>query len=75
MQIFLDKWSPQYVIPLAITCAIEGLALLLVILLRGYMTIENRRRNKAQNVNWQSKDVPTEALIEGPKNPTFRYFH
>lgn len=39
------------------------------------MTIENRRRNKAQNVSWQSKDVPTEALAEGPKNPMFRYFY
>lgn len=75
MQIFLDKWAPQYVIPLAITCAIEGLALVLVISLRMYMTIENRRRNIAQNVNWQSKDVPTEALADGPRNPMFRYFH
>lgn len=60
---------------MAITCAIEALALVLVIALRMYMTVENRRRNKAQNVNWQSKDVPTEALVDGPKNPMFRYFY
>lgn len=40
-----------------------------------YMTMDNRRRNKAQNVDWQSKDVPTEALVDGPRNPLFRHFY
>lgn len=74
-QIFLDKWAPRYVIPLAITCAIEGLALVLVLGFRFYMAADNRRRNKEQNVNWQSKDVPTEALADGPRNPLFRHFY
>lgn len=62
-------------VPLAITCAIEGLALLLVIGLRLHMTVDNHRRNKSQNVSWQSKDVPTEALADGPVNPSFRHFY
>lgn len=62
-------------IPLAITCAIEALALVLVIGLRFYMTTDNRRRNREQGVNWQSKDVPTKALTEGPGNPLFRHFY
>ncbi|KAJ4424269.1 hypothetical protein N0V82_001135 [Gnomoniopsis sp. IMI 355080] len=73
--IFLDKWAPQYVIPLGITCGIEVLALVLVVGLRLYMSIDNRRRNKQHNVEWQSKDVPTEALGDGPRNPLFRHFY
>lgn len=73
--IFLDKWSPGYVIPLAITAGAEGLALILVVSLRMWMWADNRRRNKEQGVNWQSKDVPTAALADGPSNPDFRHFY
>ena len=73
--IFLDKWSPQYVIPLAVTAGIEGIGLILIVGLRMYMYLDNKRRNKEQGVNWQSKDVPTEALAEGPQNPLFRHFY
>ncbi|KAL7424928.1 hypothetical protein Q5752_000615 [Cryptotrichosporon argae] len=72
--VFLDKWSPAYVIPLAITAGIEAVGLALVVGLRLYMSLENRRRNRAQGVNWSSLDVPSAALAEGPANPNFRYF-
>lgn len=73
--IFQERWAPQYIIPLGITCALEGLALVCILGLRTYMWADNRRRNKEQGVNWQSKDVPTEALRDGPKNPLFRHFY
>ncbi|ORY24762.1 major facilitator superfamily domain-containing protein [Naematelia encephala] len=73
--IFLDKWEPAYRAPLAITAGIEGLGLVLIVTLRLWMTWDNRRRNKEQGVNWQSKDVPTEALSDGPANPLFRHFY
>lgn len=73
--IFLDKWAPAYREPLAITVGIEALALGLVIALRMWMYLDNKKRNKAQGVNWQSKDVPTEALADGLKNPVFRHFY
>ncbi|EAL19013.1 hypothetical protein CNBI0260 [Cryptococcus deneoformans B-3501A] len=73
--IFLDKWAPAYREPLAITVGIEALALGLVIALRMWMYLDNKKRNKAQGVNWQSKDVPTEALADGLKNPLFRHFY
>ncbi|WRT66064.1 uncharacterized protein IL334_003016 [Kwoniella shivajii] len=72
--IFLDKWSPGYKIPLAIVAAINGTGIIVVTSFRLYMAYENRKRNKAQGVNWTSVDVPTEALRAGPKNPLFRYF-
>lgn len=43
--------------------------------MRMWMWNDNRRRNKEQGVNLQSKDVPTEALADGPSNPAFRYFY
>lgn len=73
--IFLDEWAPQYRIPLIIICVIEAVALVLIVALRMYMWADNKRRNKVQGVNWQSKDVPTEALTEGPTNPLFRHFY
>ncbi|WVO19536.1 uncharacterized protein IAS62_000823 [Cryptococcus decagattii] len=74
-QIFLDKYSPAYIIPPGITAGIEGLAAILIIDLRMWMYVDNRKRNEAQGVSWQSKDVPTEVLAEGPKNPMFRHFY
>ncbi|WWC93891.1 hypothetical protein V866_000728 [Kwoniella sp. B9012] len=72
--IFLDKWSPGYRIPLIIVACINATGILVATSFRLYMAYENRRRNKAQGVNWTSKDVPTEALKAGPKNPLFRFF-
>ena len=42
-----------------------------------YMRYENRKRNKAQGFpqSYGSKDVPTELLGKGPKEPFFRYFY
>ena len=73
--IFLDKWASAYRIPLAVTAGVEALALCLVLFLRFWMAWDNSRRNKAQGVKWQSKDVPTEALAEGSSNPLFRHFY
>ena len=72
--IFRDEWAPHYVIPLIITACLEVLGLSLVLALRTWMALDNRRRNREQGVNWGSKDVPTEALGEGPSNPLFRHF-
>lgn len=40
-----------------------------------WMYFDNKKRNKAQGVNRQPKDVPTEALADGPKNPLVRDFY
>ncbi|WVQ75755.1 hypothetical protein IAR50_005386 [Cryptococcus sp. DSM 104548] len=72
--IFLDKWSPAYIIPLAITCALEALGVMLIVSLGMWMRWDNRRRNRAQGVEWGSGDVPTEVLKDGPKNPSYRHF-
>ena len=73
--IFRDEWAPKYIQPLAITAGLEALGLCLIISLRMWMYFDNRRRNKQQGVKWQSKDVPTEILAQGPSNPLFRHFY
>jgi hypothetical protein len=73
--IFLDKWAPAYVIPLTITACLESFGLIVVVSLRMWMWADNRKRNKQQGVQLQSKDVPTEALSAGPANPLFRHFY
>lgn len=39
------------------------------------MRIENRRRNRIQNVDITAADVETEALADGPKSLSFRYMY
>jgi predicted MFS family arabinose efflux permease len=73
--IFLDQFAPHYIVPLAITAGLEAIGLLLIVFLRMWMYWDNKRRNKEQGVNWQSKDVPTEVLSEGPSNLHFRHFY
>ncbi|ODV84767.1 hypothetical protein CANARDRAFT_8342 [[Candida] arabinofermentans NRRL YB-2248] len=71
--IFRAKDAPKYVPALGITAGFGGAAILLVGCLASYMAFDNRRRNKAQGVNWTFKDVPTYLLAEGPSNPNYRW--
>ncbi|KAK4685065.1 hypothetical protein P7C73_g5096, partial [Tremellales sp. Uapishka_1] len=72
--IFLDSDAPKYTHALIASACLQVLGIGLVVFLRTGMAIENRKRNKAQGVNWTSIDVPTADLLEGPENPSFRYF-
>lgn len=72
--IFLDSWAPKYTKALIISACLQVLGITLVLSMRTYMALDNRKRNRKQGVNWTSKDVPTAVLAEGPKNPSFRHF-
>ena len=72
--IFLQRSASRYTTPLIISACISALAIVFLGSLRTYMVMENRRRNKAQGVNWTSVDVPTAALKNGKEDPSFRYF-
>ncbi|KAH3661433.1 hypothetical protein OGAPHI_006840 [Ogataea philodendri] len=73
--IFRSKDAPKYVPALAITAAFGGVSACCVVIILVYMIIDNKRRNRAQNVNWTYKDVPTHLLAEGPKNPNYRWMY
>jgi hypothetical protein len=72
--IFTPQSAPKYVPALATTAAFGATGCVLALLLGTYMIFDNKRRNSSQGVNWSARDVSTEKLKDGPKNPEFRWF-
>ncbi|KAJ7718407.1 major facilitator superfamily domain-containing protein, partial [Mycena maculata] len=72
--IFLDSDAPKYTHALIISACLQVTGILIALGLRTYMVVDNRRRNRAQGVNWTTKEVPTADLVDGPQNPSFRHF-
>lgn len=70
--IFLAKDAPKYTMALGITAGFGGLGIIIVSLIALYMAFDNRRRNRAQGVNWTFKDVST-GSVSGPDDPKFRW--
>ncbi|EMD90434.1 hypothetical protein COCC4DRAFT_187005 [Bipolaris maydis ATCC 48331] len=70
--IFRPQDAPAYIPALATTAAFGATGCLCAALLGTYMMIDNKRRNSRQGVNLTAKDVSTEKLRDGPKNPEFR---
>ncbi|KAL5116897.1 hypothetical protein ACEQ8H_005249 [Pleosporales sp. CAS-2024a] len=72
--IFRPQDAPKYIPALATTAAFGATGALAALLLGTYMTIDNKRRNAKQGVTLSARDVSTEKLRDGPKNPEFRWF-
>lgn len=72
--IFRPQDAPSYIPALATTAAFGATGALCAALLGLYMMIDNKRRNSRQGVQLTAKDVSTEKLRDGPKNPEFRWF-
>lgn len=72
--IFREQDKPKYIPALATTAAFGATGCLCALLLGTFMVIDNARRNKKQGVNLSARDVSTEKLRDGPKNPEFRWF-
>jgi MFS family permease len=72
--IFRTQDAPKYIPALATTAAFGATGAVAALLLGVYMTIDNKRRNSKQGVNLTARDVSTEKLRDGPKNPEFRWF-
>jgi roadblock/LC7 domain-containing protein len=75
--IFTAKDEPKYIPALATSAAFGGFTAVLAGAFGLYMRWDNRRRNKEQGLakSHGSKDVPTELLGKGPKEPAFRYMY
>lgn len=71
--IFLPQDAPKYITALGITAGFGGLGVVLTSVLALYMIYDNRRRNKAQGVNWTFRDVSTATMGDGPANPHYRW--
>jgi hypothetical protein len=72
--IFQDKDKPKYLPALKVTAGFGGVGSLFALSLGAYMVFDNARRNRKQGVNLSARDVSTEKLRDGPKNPDFRWF-
>ncbi|KAJ7086207.1 major facilitator superfamily domain-containing protein [Mycena epipterygia] len=72
--IFLNSDAPKYTHALVISACLQVAGISIALGMRTYMVLDNHRRNRAQGVNWTTKDVPTADLAEGPRNPAFRHF-
>lgn len=71
--IFREQDKPKYIPALATTAAFGATGCLFVLLLGTYMVFDNKWRNRRQGVNISARDVSTEKLRDGPKNPDFRW--
>ncbi|KAH6999049.1 major facilitator superfamily domain-containing protein [Ilyonectria sp. MPI-CAGE-AT-0026] len=71
---FRTEYAPKYIPTLILTCCCNVIAMTFILILGGWMKLENRRRNKAQGVNLRAQDVDTSELPDGEKSPKFRFF-
>lgn len=72
--IFREQDKPKYIPALATTAAFGACGSVCALLLGAYMVWDNRRRNRGQGVSLSARDVSTEKLRDGPRNPEFRWF-
>jgi hypothetical protein len=73
--IFRNQDAPKYIPALATTAAFGGLGCILTVALGLYMMADNRKRDRAQGVKIEVRDVPTEKLRDGPAVREFRWFY
>lgn len=71
---FRTEYAPKYIPTLIATCCCNVIAMVSVLVLGGWMKMENHRRNKAQGVNLSAQDVDTSELDDGEKSLKFRFF-
>lgn len=73
--IFRSQDAPKYIPALVTTAAFGGTGIVLTICLGLWMMWDNKRRDLAQGVHVQAKDIPTENLRDGPAGECFRWFY
>ncbi|KAK8864424.1 hypothetical protein IAR55_001672 [Kwoniella newhampshirensis] len=75
--VFRAQDEPKYIPALATSAAFGGFTAVLAFTFGMYMRLENRRRNREQDLprRYGSADVPTELLGKGPQEPAFRYMY
>ncbi|KAJ6111145.1 transporter [Penicillium sp. IBT 16267x] len=73
--IFRSQDAPKYIPALATTAGFGGVGIVLTISLGLWMMWDNKRRDLAQGVHVQAKDISTENLRDGPASECFRWFY
>ncbi|KAF4125864.1 Major Facilitator Superfamily [Geosmithia morbida] len=71
---FRTEYAPRYAPTLIATAACNVTCIVFTLWLGLWMRHENKRRNKEQGVDLKAEDIDTSELVNGPKDPRFRYF-
>ena len=73
-QLFRDGWAPLYLQALDGTAGFQGLAILISAGLGIYFRIQNAKRDASMGQKLHAEDTPQNELVDGEKDPRFRYW-
>lgn len=71
---FRVEYAPSYWPTLVATSCCNVCAIIAILVMKWWMVSENRRRDKAQGRRIRAEDVDTSMLVDGEKDPNWRYF-
>ena len=70
---FKSNTAPKYMPALIVNAAFQAAGILMIIGMGLYLRWDNRRRDREQGVVLRAKDVPTQELVGGWKDPSWRW--
>lgn len=70
---FDDRTAPKYLPALIVNCVFLVTGVVVILSLGMWFRYDNRRRDKLQGVRLTAADVPTESLVGGWKDPSWRW--
>ena len=70
---FKSDTAPKYTPALIVNIAFLGAGIVMIVAMGVYLRLDNRRRDREQGVHLNAKDVPTQELVGGWKNPNWRW--
>ncbi|KAL3459729.1 pantothenate transporter [Aspergillus heterothallicus] len=73
-QLFRDEWAPLYLQALGGTAGFQGLAIIISAGLGVFFRIQNSKRDKALGQKLRAQDTPQSELVNGERDPRFRYW-
>jgi cyanate permease len=73
-QFFRAEWAPKYTQALGVTGAFQGLAIIVAGSLGLWFRRQNAKRDRTMGVVLKPDDTPQSELVNGEKDPRFRYW-
>lgn len=71
---FRTEYAPKYIPTLIATSCCNVVCIAVVLWLGMWMKLENKKRDKLQNQTSKAEDMDTSLLVDGEKDPRWRYF-
>ncbi|KAL3479560.1 major facilitator superfamily domain-containing protein [Aspergillus californicus] len=73
-QLFREEWAPLYLQAMGGTAGFQGLAIMISAGLGIYFRRQNAKRDKAYGQKLRAQDTPQSDLVDGERDPRFRYW-